>query len=171
MKQNLLLLEDVDGVGRSGEIVSVSPGFSRNYLLPEKKAILASKQTIRLQERLKEERAKRAVVDKKEAEELAKKMEGLVLTIEVKVDADGRMYGSVTNHDIVLALSNEGLTIDKKFIQLKKPIKETGIMDVALKLKEGVPASFKLKILPEGGLATILPATEELKTENKEPAT
>jgi large subunit ribosomal protein L9 len=160
MRQTLLLLEDVDGLGRSGDIVNVKPGFARNYLFPEKKGILASKQTIRLQDRLKEERAKRAIEDKNAAEELAKRLEGLVITMEVKVDPEGKMYGSVSSQDILSFLEKEGFTLERKFIQLKKHIKETGVFPISLKLKEGVPATITLKVVPEGGVAVLAPVVE-----------
>ena len=71
MGNQLLLLEDVDDLGRSGDVVSVKPGFARNFLLPQKKAVVADKNTLRMQARLKEEREKRAAVDKKDSEILA----------------------------------------------------------------------------------------------------
>ncbi|HSX11933.1 MAG TPA: 50S ribosomal protein L9, partial [Rhabdochlamydiaceae bacterium] len=86
MKNQLLLVEDVDDLGRSGDVVSVKPGFARNFLIPQKKAVVATKGTLRMQERLKEERAQKAIVDKKEAEEFAARIEGMVLTTTVKVD-------------------------------------------------------------------------------------
>ena len=79
MRNQLLLLEDVDDLGRSGDIVSVKPGFARNFLVPQKKAVVADKFTLRMQAKLKEERSKRAELDRNESEELAKKIEGMVL--------------------------------------------------------------------------------------------
>jgi large subunit ribosomal protein L9 len=101
MKNQLLLLEDVEGVGRKGEIVSVKPGFARNFLVPQKKGIRAEKHLVRLQERLQEERSRQAVVDRQESDAIAKRVSGVVLTIEVKVDAEKNMYGSVAAHDVV----------------------------------------------------------------------
>jgi large subunit ribosomal protein L9 len=150
MKQKLLLIEDVEDLGKSGEIVSVKPGYARNFLLPRRKALIAKKHTLRLQKKLQEEREKRAAVEKREAEELAALIGEKVLSIDVKVDPEGRMYGSVSSQDIVALLEKEGIKIDRKNVILKHPIKETGVFDITFKLKEGVEADCKLKIIGEG---------------------
>lgn len=150
MATKLLLIEDIEALGRSGDIVSVKPGYARNFLLPQGFAITADKRALAQQERLKEERRKKAIVDKSESDEIAQSLEGLVLTTVVKVDHDGHMYGSVSAHDIVNLLQEQhNLTLDKKNIQLKHAIKATGVHDVPVKLKEGVSASFHLKVMSE----------------------
>lgn len=155
----LLLVEDVDALGRSGEIVNVKPGYARNYLLPQGLAVLADKRALRLQERLKEERAKRALVDKKESEEIAVRLNGTSVVAVVKVDHEGHMYGSVTIADIAnLLQEQQQVTIEKKSIQLKHAIKATGVHVIPVKLKEGVTASFNLKVMSEEGHRA---ATEE----------
>jgi large subunit ribosomal protein L9 len=151
MATKLLLIEDVEALGRSGEIVSVKPGYARNYLLPQGLAVIADKQALRQQERLKEERQKRALADQKESEEVAAQIEGITLTTIVKVDHEGNMYGSVTTHEIVQLLQEQkNIELDKKNIQLK-PIKTTGVHTIPVKLKEGVTASFHLKVMSEEG--------------------
>ena len=100
MANKLLLLEDVEALGRSGDIVGVKPGYARNFLLPQGLAIIADKRALRMQARLQEERRNRAIVDRKESEELAAKLEGQNLTTIVKVDHDGHMYGSVNVADV-----------------------------------------------------------------------
>jgi large subunit ribosomal protein L9 len=146
LKNQLLLIADVDDLGRSGDLVKVKPGYARNFLLPQQKAIIASPSTIRLQEKLKKERAQQAEVDKKEAEILAAKMEGMSLSIEVKVDPDGHMYGSITALDIASSLGKMGFPVDKKQVVLALPLKTLGVHPVTLKLKEGVPVQITLKI-------------------------
>lgn len=152
MKQNLLLIEDVDSLGRSGDVVSVKPGYARNFLLPQKKAVIAQKHTLRMQERLKEERAKKAAVDKQESEELAKILEGRTVTIEVKIDPEGHLYGSVSAADVAAIFEKDGIVLEKKFVQLPRPIKELGTFPITLKLKEGVPANITLIVMGEGGV-------------------
>ncbi len=150
MKNQLLLLEDVDGVGRSGDIVTVRPGFARNCLIPQQKAVVAKKHLVRLQDRLREERSKRAVVDKAEALELAKKLEGQTLKASMKFDAEGHMYGSVTAHDVVILFKDQlGFEIEKRNVLILKGIKEKGTHEIELRLKEGVPAKIILEIVPE----------------------
>lgn len=150
MKQQLLLLEDVDALGRKGEIVSAKPGFIRNFLLPKGYAIIATQNTLRKQERLRAERAKQAVIDQKESEELARQIEGIVVETTVKVDPEGHMYGSVSAADIALLLQERGLPLDRKSVLLPRPIKQTGVHKISLKLKEGVSAFCDLHILAEG---------------------
>jgi large subunit ribosomal protein L9 len=151
MRQNLLLLQDVIDLGRAGEIVSVKSGYARNFLLPLKKGVIAGEQTMRMQKRLQEERAKQAVTDKVEAEALAKVIELISLQTHAKVDPEGKMYGSVSQQDIVDLLAKHDIKLDRKDVQLKHAIKETGTFDITFRLKEGVPATCKLEILPEGG--------------------
>lgn len=159
MRNQLLLLKDVDDLGRSGDIVSVKPGFARNYLLPQKKAVIADPFTLRMQAKLKEERAKRALVDRKQSEELAQKIEGLSLEIAVKVDPDGHMYGSVTQVDIVHLLEGVGIQLEKRHVVLQHPIKTLGQHPIHLKLNEGIPVQFTLNVVAEG--------QQELKVEKE----
>src|SRR6267154_3234668 len=146
MRNQLLLIEDVEDLGRSGDVVSVKPGYSRNFLLPQKKAVVADKFTLRLQDKLKKERFQRAEIERKDAEELARKLDGMVLSIEVKVDPDGHMYGSVSALDIVRLFENEGIVIERRNVVLVHPIKALGVHPINLKLKEGVPGHVTLKV-------------------------
>ncbi len=172
MKQKLLLLEDVEALGRKGEVVSAKPGYVRNFLLPQRLAVIASANTLRKQERLKAEREKQAVVDRKESEELAIQIEASTLETKVKVDPEGHMYGSVSAGDIAALFQEKGLPIEKKYIQLNKPIKETGAHKLSLKLKEGIIVNCMLNIIPEGGpirAAGIEAVTAPIPVEEKEP--
>lgn len=147
VKMELLLLEDVINLGRKGELAIAKPGFVRNFLLPQKKAVIADKRTIRIQERLRQEREVQAAVDKKDAEALAVRLKGKTLSITVKNDTQGHLYGSVAAADIVKILEQqEGVKLERKNVILPKPIKSLGVFDVQLKLKEDIPATFKLKV-------------------------
>ncbi len=146
----LLLLEDIEGLGRKGELVTAKPGHARNFLVPRAKGVVADRHTIRMQTHLKEERSKQAAVDRAISEELASQVHGLTLATHVKVDQDGHMYGSVKDVDVVAVLGKEGITVEKKFVQLHHPIKEIGLHQVQLKLKEEVQCRFNLKVIPEG---------------------
>lgn len=148
----LLLIEDVEALGRSGEIVSVKPGYARNFLLPHGLAVIADKQALRQQVRLQEARQKQALEDKKESESIAAHIEGITLITVVKVDHEGRMYGSVTANEIVHLLQEQKkIEVEKKGVQLKHAIKATGDHSISVKLKEGVTASFNLKVMSEEG--------------------
>lgn len=158
MKQQLLLLEDVDNLGRSGDVVTARRGFIRNFLIPQKKALIANKQSLRKQAALKAEREKRAIADRKEAEELVGKLVGFTLSKEVKVDPEGNMYGSVAAHDIAHMLQEEGFAVEKRYVVLPQPLRAVGTHTINLKLKEGVTASLTLEITPEGGF--VVPKAE-----------
>ena len=145
-KPQLLLLEDVTNLGRKGDLTIAKPGFVRNFLLPQKKAVIADKRTIRMQERLQEERAKQAAQDKKDAEVLADKLKDLTLSMTVKTDSQGHLYGSVAAIDIVKVLAGEGYEIYRKNFVVAKSIKTVGLYEIQLRLKENVPATFKLKV-------------------------
>ncbi|MCC6127650.1 MAG: 50S ribosomal protein L9 [Chlamydiae bacterium] len=150
MKQQLLLLQDVEALGQKGDIVSARPGYVRNFLLPQGLAVIASPNTLRKRERLREERAKQAVVDRAEATELAKQVESLILETRVKVDPEGHMYGSVSALDIADLYQQNGLPVEKRYVQLPRPLKATGVHKIPLKLKEDVAATCTLHIIPEG---------------------
>jgi large subunit ribosomal protein L9 len=156
-RSQLLLLEDVDDLGRSGDLVQVKPGFARNFLLPEKKAVIADPHTLKMQARLQEERNKRAEVDKKEAEVLADRLNAMTLAVEVKVDPDGHMYGSVSVVDVVRLLREQGVELERRNILLPQPIKSLGVHALRCKLKEGIPATITLKIEQELSLTKDTP--------------
>ncbi len=149
MANQYLLIEDVDVLGRSGDVVKAKPGYARNFLLPQKKAVVADKHTLRMQAKLKEEREKQAVIDRGEAEKLAERINGMGVTIVVKVDPEGHMYGSVAAVDIVQLFEKEGIVLERRNVVLPKPIKEPGIFPLTLKLKEGIPASYTLNVVVE----------------------
>ena len=170
MPIQLLLLDDVDELGRSGDVVNVKPGYARNFLLPQKKGVVADKHTLRMQARLKEERAKKAEVDRQEAEELAARMTGTELKIIVKVDPEGHMYGSVAALDIVRLFKEQGIEIERKNVVLAHPLKELGTHHLNLKLKEGVLMPFVLVVesdipLPEALKERTKHAVEEIQEE------
>ncbi len=150
MRQKLLLIEDVDCLGRSGEVVSVRVGYARNFLLPKSQAVAVDKQTLKMQDRLQRERAIRAASDKKDSEAMAAIIEGMTLETQVKVDQEGKMYGSVSALDVFHLFQEKEIAIEKRNIDMKKPIKDIGISTVQIKLKEGVTAKINLKITGEG---------------------
>lgn len=155
----MLLIEDVEDLGRSGDVVKVKPGFARNYLLPRGVAVTADKNALRKQEKLKEERKKQAIQDKNDSEELAKVLETITLEAHVKVDQDGHMYGSVSSLDVVhLLKERHNLDLDKRAVNLKHPIKVTGTYQIELKLKEGVATALTLNVIPEGFTGTPAPS-------------
>lgn len=161
MATKLLLIEDVEDLGRSGDIVSVRPGFSRNYLLPQGFAVVADKNALRMQARLQEERKKQAILDKQEADATASALQDVTLTTIVKVDQEGHMYGSVSAHDVVnLLQAQANIPLEKRAVVLKHAIKEIGAHQITIKLKEGVTASITLNVESEDPKFAIAKAPE-----------
>lgn len=143
----VILLEDIDRVGKKGAIINVSDGYARNFLLPKKKAVEAtSVNKKRLEEELKhaEERHKK---EKEELEAFAGKINNTSITISQKVGEGDKLFGSVTSMDIVDALSKEGIRIDKKKIQLESPIKELGAFTVPIKLHPEIIANLRISVV------------------------
>lgn len=159
-QSQILLIEDVYPLGKSGDLVQVKPGYARNFLYPKGKAVVASKHTLRMQERLQEERAKQAAMDLEESSAIAAQLQGVQLSREVKVDPDGHMYGSVSVTDLLELLKQSGFTLEKQNIHLSHPIKKTGMHSVVVRLKEGVESSFSIRITPEGGVEEVEKAEE-----------
>lgn len=147
MASKLLLVEDVEDLGRKGDIVEVRPGYARNFLLPQGKAVVADSRAIRLQAKLQEERRQRALQDRQESEKLAELFTDLLIETTVNTDHEGKMYGSVTAADIVDLLRDQHkIEIEKRFVQLKHPVKELGNHEIHFRLKEGVETSCTLKV-------------------------
>jgi len=150
MKNQILLLDDVYGLGRKGEIVTAKAGYIRNFLIPSNKGVVAKKHLVRLQEKLKKERSEQSVVDKKGAEALAKELVGKTLTAIVKIDAGGHMYGSIGAQEVVNLLKDQlKVEVEKRNVILPKGIKKLGSFEVELKLKENIFAKIAVEIKAE----------------------
>jgi len=147
----VILLEDVDTLGKLGDTVNVKDGYARNYLFPRKLALPATARNLKSQaHQLRDiERRKGKIVDN--ARSLAEKVSGVALTFTRKSGDKGRLFGSVTNMDIAEALAEKGLTIDRKDIVLPDPIKSIGEFDVQIKLHHEVNPEIKITVLPEEG--------------------
>jgi large subunit ribosomal protein L9 len=148
---NVLLREDVDNLGARGEIVKVKAGYARNYLLPRKLAVEASAGNVKQIEGERKALFKREAKDRASAEGQAAQLRALSLNFERKVGEHGILYGSVTSMDIAEALRNQGYEIDRRKIQLREPIKETGDFTVNVRLHREVTVELPVKVTAEGG--------------------
>lgn len=164
----LLLLEDVEGLGRKGDVVTARPGYSRNYLLPRRLAVVAEAHALRMRARLQQERLKQASIDLEISQALAAQIHGITLSTHVKVDPEGHMYGSVSAAEIVKLLEGAGFTVDRSQIRLSHAIKQVGLHVVDLRLKEGVVCNFKLKVIPEGKEDLPVPKADTAAVESTE---
>ena len=143
----LILKEDIHNLGKSGELVTVKPGFGRNYLLPQGKAVLASETNVA---RLEHE--KRLIATKnarllKDAQSIADRLNQVEVTIERQVGAEDKIFGSVTTRDVEQALAEKGVKIDRKKLVMAEPIKSLGIYTLDVKLAPGVIAKLKVWVV------------------------
>lgn len=143
----VILLSDVKGQGKKGEIVNVSDGYARNFLFPRNLAQEANAQNLNSAQVRQDAAAHKKAVEKKNAEELAAQLADRGVTIQAKCGSTGRVFGAITNAEIAEALSAQtGLDIDKKKVVLQNPIKELGTYTVTLKLYAGVQTNIRLTV-------------------------
>tara|TARA_X000000950_G_scaffold21095_1_gene22711 strand:- start:98 stop:745 length:648 start_codon:yes stop_codon:yes gene_type:complete len=143
---DIILLERVEKLGQIGDLVSVKSGFARNYLLPQGKAVFASKENIKLFEERKSQLEGENIARKNEAQKLADKIKFNEVVIIRAASESGQLYGSVSAKDIAQAVSDAGLTINKSQVILNKSLKTLSYEDVFIKLHPEVEFSIKLNI-------------------------
>lgn len=149
MAKEMILVESVEGLGVQGDVVRVSEGYARNFLLPRKLAAPVTEASRRVLEKKKEERREQELRGLDAAKELAKKIEELSCTINAKVGPEGKLFGSVGAVDIAAVLKEQGVNIDKHMIHLTEPFREVGVFKVALKLHPQIEATLKVWIVEE----------------------
>jgi len=142
----VLLKEHIEGVGHLGDVLEVSDGFARNFLLPRKKAIEASERNVSEFEHHRRIVAEKARKEKIELEAHAKSISAVSLTFTMQAGKDGKLFGSVTSKDIEEGLAEKGIAIDRKKIQLPQPIKALGTTAVAIKLHRDVTATVSVEV-------------------------
>jgi large subunit ribosomal protein L9 len=147
----VLLRDEVDHLGGRGELVKVKAGYARNYLLPQGLASLATKGNVKQIEQERESLLKKAAVERSTAEAQAAQMSDIALSFERKAGEHGTLFGSVTSMDIAEALQAKGYEIDRRRINLKEAIKETGEYTVNVKLHREVTLAIPVTVTPEGG--------------------
>lgn len=149
----VILRENVDKLGRAGEIVSVKDGFARNYLIPRGLAYPATEANRRRFEAEAKKRASRLAEAQANAQALARQLEEVSLKFAVKTGEGDRLFGSVTAADIAEKLAELGYQIDKRKVELEEPIKLVGIYKVPVKLDAGVQAQVRVWVVKEGNTA------------------
>ncbi len=143
----VVLQQDVDKVGKSGDLIRVRPGFARNYLLPRQLAVPATTAAVRRIEHDKTVAMARSEKAKKEAREVASALGALAVKIVQKAGDDGRLFGSVTTKDIEGALRAQGVVVDRRKIHLEQPIKNLGAYEVPVKLASEVITTLKVEVV------------------------
>ena len=146
---DIILREKIEKLGTKGDIVHVSDGYARNFLLPKKLAMVATPANIRQIEQEKAAAVRREAVEKQEAEWLAQQLSRVSLNLSRKVGEHDVLYGSVTSMDIAEALEAKGFTIDKRKIELTEAIKSLGKFDIPVKVHREVTALVGLVVSKE----------------------
>jgi large subunit ribosomal protein L9 len=147
MAMQIILTQDVTNLGKAGDLVTVRPGYGRNYLVPRGLAVSA---TVHNKNQLEHERRaieKRVLKERANATEIANRLNGMTLQFERRVGDDEKLFGSVSNRDIGDQLKRAGIEIDHRNIALDQPIKALGKYEVAVKLSAGVNASLKFWVV------------------------
>lgn len=143
----LILREDVPSLGKAGEVVKVTEGYGRNFLLPRKKAMIATDGNLkRLEQEKQAIEAKRAKA-KGEAEAQAQKMAALTVTLEKQAGEEDKVFGSVSTRDIATALEAQGFKVDKRLIRIKEPIRVVGEHTVEIHLQHEVVVPLKITVV------------------------
>ncbi len=145
----VILLEDVAELGRSGDACRVRAGYARNYLFPQKLAVVMTAGTKRLVEKKRAEAVVRLAKEKEEAEALLKKLEKMTVSCSVKANADGRLFGSVSAADVLAKLAEAGIVLAKKQVVMYEPFKALGEHAVDLHLHPEVRGQLKVKVVAE----------------------
>jgi large subunit ribosomal protein L9 len=145
----VILKEDIPKLGRMGETVQVAPGYGRNYLIPQGKALLATDRNVKALEHERSLIQRKADFAREEAEGLAGKISGLSLTLTRKVVDEDKLYGSVSVSDISQALEESGVAIERKLIKLDEPIRSLGEFQVPIKVHADVTAEITVQVIKE----------------------
>ena len=143
----IILLQDVDTLGTSGDILIVKPGYARNYLFPRGLAVRSSKRNRALADEKKKVVIARAKREAKVYEDLMNNLKKTEITIEVEVGGEDRLFGSVTSQNIHEALIEKGIEVDRHSILLEEPIKALGIYDIPIKITKGLNQEVKVYVI------------------------
>ena len=146
----LILTQTIESLWIIGSEVEVKPGYARNFLLPQQKAVLATPQNRRRMEQDKSKFEVQIAKERKLAEEMAQKLTGVVCRISAKVAEENRLYGSVTVRDVIDSLAAQNVVVEKRMVLLSEPIKQLGTHKVPIRVYKGVEPEITLEIVAEG---------------------
>ena len=145
----VILKETIESLGIIGSEVTVADGYARNYLIPQKKAVLATPQNRKILQQNKAKFELQIAKEKELAEEMAKKIEDVVCRISAKVSDEDRLYGSVSIRDIIDALAKQNIKVEKNMVLLKEPIKTVGIYKVPIRVYKDVEPEITVEVMPD----------------------
>jgi large subunit ribosomal protein L9 len=142
----IILLERVENLGQMGQVVKVRPGYARNYLLPKKKALRATKANLAYFENQRAQLEAINLKKREEAQQVAAKIDGVTIVVIRQAGEGGQLYGSVSARDIAEGLTQAGFTVDRTQVQIEHPIKSLGLFDVRVRLHPEVSATVKVNV-------------------------
>ena len=142
----IILNQDVQTLGKAGEIITVKPGFARNYLIPQGIATMATKKNIEATQKVIEIQERKDARTRTNLEALAERLNKLTLKFELQAGEDDKLFGSVTNIMIAEAIAEKGYTVDRKEIEMEETIKSVGNHYVVVKLGNGFSGRIKIKV-------------------------
>ena len=145
----IILTQDFDELGFAGDIIRVSDGYARNFLIPKEIALEANKKNLKFMETQKKKTEVKRLKAKEDAEKISEKIKDTIVTVKQKVGEEGKLYGSVTTMDIAAQLEKQGIDIDRRKITLDKSIKNLGDYDIPIKLHPEVTSFIKLIVEAE----------------------
>ncbi len=145
----VILTRDLEGYGFFGDIIEVKDGFANNYLIPRGYALPATEGNVRHIQEILNQKRRKLEREKKKAQDLAKKLEGTVVEIYKQVGEGGKIFGSVTATDVVEALKERGIEIQRKMVVFPHPIREIGIFPVTIRVHRDVSVEIKIDVKPE----------------------
>ena len=149
MAVEVILRDDVPHLGKIGDVVRVKPGYARNFLFPRGLAIEASGKNLRVLEHQKRVIGAKAERERKSADAVAKRLEGMKLSVKARAGEEGRLFGSVTNLDVERLLAEKGFQIDRRRIALGEPIKQLGTFPITVQIGRAVRATVQLTVEAE----------------------
>lgn len=144
---DIILMENVKGLGQIGDVVSVKPGYSRNYLIPKGLAVEANQGNLKELEHHKRQLTRKAQKLSQEAADVKARIEALECVFSLRASEEGKLFGSVTSMELEASMAEQGVEIDRRKIQLDQPIKTLGEHVVDIKLNAGANASLKVLVL------------------------
>jgi len=145
----IILREDIDKLGARGQVVKVASGYARNYLLPKRLAVPATAANKKIVEQERQAHLRREAKMKSEAEDLAKLLGGVTVTIAQKAGENDQLFGSVTAKDISEALEKQNFSVDRRKIQIEEPIKQLGDYKITVRLHREVPVEVTVQVIRE----------------------
>lgn len=146
---DIILKEDIIGLGYKDDVITVKDGYGRNYLIPQGKAIVATESAKKVMAENLKQRAHKLAKIKEEAQELASKLETVSLIVGAKTSSTGKIFGSVSNIQIAESLEKAGYEVDRKLISIKEAVKEVGKYKAMLKLHKEVSVEIAFEVVPE----------------------